>query len=47
MYLKLSNLALLDLSLHKTAFELAWNHSKSFAALILQDFQKIYDLCII
>lgn len=47
MYLKLSNLALLDLSLHKILFELAWNHSKYFAALILHDSQKIYVLCII
>lgn len=47
MYLKLSNLAVLDLSLHKITLELAWNHPKSFAALILHDFQKIYNLCII
>lgn len=47
MYLKLSNLAVLDLSLHKITLGLAWNHSKSFAALILHDFQKIYELCII
>lgn len=47
MYLKLANLKVLDLSLYKIILELAWNCSKSFAALILRDFQEIYDLYII
>lgn len=45
MYLKLANFKVLDLSLCK--IKLAWNCSKPFAALILHDFQEIYDLYII
>lgn len=47
MHFKLANLKVLDVSLYKIILELAWNHSKPFAALILHYFPEIYDLYII